>query len=277
MPRLAHEHVVRFLGEHEARGARERIERALGQREQLRLAVPVREHREGEEVEPGVDGLVEGLEHARRVGVAAAALEQRLGLLAAVAAEVGVQQVDHRPQVTAFFDVHLEQVPQVVQARAVRAELALLLDAGGLGVALDHDEAAKLVAELAWHLLPDGLALEVAEADAAIVGGLGQEDAPAVLGQLHVVEVRPAGGVHADGGAQVDLVMILEALRPHVAPPVQVGRLPVLQRALQALVAGEVDVVRNALARDHECPPSAFCLLPSQVLFQSNEGRPSRP
>ncbi len=87
-----------------------------------------------------------------RVVVAAATLEQRLGLLAAVAAEVGVQQVDHRPEVTAFLDVDLEQVAQVVQARAVRAERPLLLDAGGLGVALHDDQAAQLIAELARAL-----------------------------------------------------------------------------------------------------------------------------
>ena len=61
--------------------------------------------------------------------VAAAALEQRLAFLAAVAAEVLVQQVDHRPQVAAFLDVHLEQVAQVVLARAGQAQVALLLDA----------------------------------------------------------------------------------------------------------------------------------------------------
>ena len=51
----------------------------------------------------------------------------------------------------------------------MRAELTLLLDAGRLGVALDDDQAAQLVAELARHFLPHRLALEVAEADAAIV------------------------------------------------------------------------------------------------------------
>src|SRR5690606_23297820 len=123
------------------------------------------------------------------------ALEQRLGLLPAVAAEVGVQEVDHRPEVAAFLHVDLEEVPQVVEARAVRAELPLLLDAGRLGVALDHDEAPELVPELARHFLPGGLALEIAEPDAPIVRRLGQEDAPAILRQLDVVEMRPAGGV----------------------------------------------------------------------------------
>ena len=143
---LADEHVVRFLGQHEARRARQRIERALGQRHQLRLAVAVGEHREHEEVEPVVDRLVEGFEDPRLVAVAALALEQLLRLVAAVAAEVGVQQVDHRPEVAALFDVHLKQVAQVVQARTALAEQPLLLDARRLGVALRDDQPPQLVA-----------------------------------------------------------------------------------------------------------------------------------
>ena len=121
---LADEHVVRFLGQHEPRRARQRIERALRQRHQLRLAVAIGEHREHEEVEPVVDRLVERLEDPRLVAVAALALEQLLGFVAAVAAEVRVQQVDHRPQMTPFLDVHLKQVAQIVQARAALPEPA---------------------------------------------------------------------------------------------------------------------------------------------------------
>ena len=57
-------------------------------------------------------GSLKVVEDARLVGVARAALEQLLGLFAAVAAEVRVQQVDHRPQVAALLDVDLEQVAQ---------------------------------------------------------------------------------------------------------------------------------------------------------------------
>ena len=244
---LADEHVMRFLGQHEARGAGERIERAFGERQQLRLAVPIREHREGEEVEPGVDRLVEGLEHARRVVVAAAALEQRFGFFTAVAAEVRVQHVDHRPEVTALFDVDLEQVAEIVQARAMRAERALLFDAGGLGIALDDDQPPQLVAEFPGDFLPDRLALEVAETNTAIVRGLGEEDAPPVFRQLDVIEVRPARGIDADRRAQIHLVAVLESRRPHLAPPIKVGRLPVLERAQQALVTREANVIGNFL------------------------------
>src|SRR6185436_14571565 len=122
--------------------------------------------------------LVERLEDARLVAVAALALEQLLRLVAAVAAEVGVQQVDHRPEMASFLDVHLEQVPQIVEARAALAEQPLLLDARRLGVALGDDQPPQLVAELARHFLPHRLAEEVAEADASIVDRVGEEDAP---------------------------------------------------------------------------------------------------
>ena len=242
---LADEHVVRFFGEHEARRPRQRIERALRQRQQLRLAVTIGEHREHEEVEPVLDRLVEGVEDARLVAVAALPREELLGLVTAVAAEVRVQEVDHRPEVAPLLDVDLEQVAKVVHARASLPEPALLLDRRRFGVSLRDDQAPQLVAELPGHLLPDRLAEEVTEADAAVVNRIGQEDPPPVLGQLHVLEVRPAGRIDADGGPDVDLVIVLEALRPHVLPPLDVLWLPVLERPLQALVAGETDVVRN--------------------------------
>src|SRR5207244_9654768 len=101
-------------------------------------------------------------------------------------------------------------------------------------------------AVLAGHLLPRGLALVIAEGDRAVGLRLGEEDAPAVVGHLEIAELRPALRVHADGGAQVD-VPGLVAFRSHVPPPLEEPRLPFFQRALQAAVAGEVDVVRNAL------------------------------
>ena len=90
---------------------------------------------------------------------AGVAVQQLLGLLAALPAEVGVQQVDHRPEVPALLDVDLEQVAQVVEARRGGAEVALLLDRGRLGVALDDDQPLQVGAVLARHLLPGRLAL----------------------------------------------------------------------------------------------------------------------
>src|SRR5207249_3001419 len=123
---LADEHMVRFFGEHEAARARERIEAALGEARELVLAVTVREEAEHEEAEPVRRLLVERAEDARLVAVARAPLQQRLRLLAAVAPEVGLEQVDHRPQVAALLDVHLEEVAQVVERGAGAAEVPLL-------------------------------------------------------------------------------------------------------------------------------------------------------
>ena len=111
-----------------------------------------------------VIGSLKVAEDARLVGVAGVARQQLLGLLAAVAAEVGVQQVNHGPEVAAFLDVDLEEIPQVVERRAGVAEQALLLHRRGLGVALGDDEAAQRRAVFARHLLPRRLAHCVAEA-----------------------------------------------------------------------------------------------------------------
>src|SRR6185369_3213427 len=97
------------------------------------LSVAVGEVREHEERQPIGRRLVERLEDARIVGLAAAPLEQRLRLLAAVAAEVAMEEVHHRPQVPPLLDIDLEQVPQIVLAWAREAQLALLLDRCGLG------------------------------------------------------------------------------------------------------------------------------------------------
>ena len=239
---LADEHVVRFLGQHEAAGARQRIEARLRQALQLHLAVAIGEEREHEEGQPIGRLLVEGAQHARLVVVAGAAVQQLIGLLASVLAEILLQQIDHGPQMPAFLDVHLEQVAHVVERGRRLAEKALLLDGRRLGVALDHDQPAQHGAILAGHLLPGGLALVGAEVDLAALVARRQQNAPAVFGHLHVVELGPALGVDADGGAQVDLGG-LEPFRTHGLPPVEIARVPLLQRLQHALVVHQADVV----------------------------------
>src|SRR5258707_13816275 len=129
------------------------------------LAVPVGEEGEHEERQPVGGLLVEGAEDPGAVRVPGVPPEQLLSLLAPVPAEVGVQQVDHRPQMPALLDVDLEQVPQAIQTGPRRAEGSLLLHPGGLGVALDDDQPPQLAAGLAGNLLPGGLALVLAESD----------------------------------------------------------------------------------------------------------------
>ncbi len=64
-----------------------------------------------------------------------------MGFLAPISAEIFVQEIDHRPETPAFFDIHLEQVSQVVERRRRLAQMPLLLHGGRLGIALDYDQA----------------------------------------------------------------------------------------------------------------------------------------
>ena len=59
-----------------------------------------------------------------------------------------------------------------------------------------------------------GFAHVLAEVDLALGFGRREEDAPAVVGHLHVIEMRPAAAFDADRGAQVDV----EILSSHPGP-----------------------------------------------------------
>ena len=249
---LADEHVVGFLGQHELARPGQRIEAAFGQAVELELAVPVLEVGEHEEAEPVVGVLVERLQDAGLVGIAGVTLQHLFRFLAAVAAEVGVKQIDHGPQMAALLDVHLIKRTQVIKGRADHAQAALLLHRGRLGVALGDDQAAQFGAVFAGHVLPGGLALVAAEVDLAAFFLVGEKNAPAVLGHPHVVELGPAGAGNVDGGAQVDVVG--RALHgAEFVPPVEELRLPLLQRPLQAAVVGKPDVVGNFLVQIDIC------------------------
>ena len=164
------------------------------------------------------------------------ALEQRLGLLAAVAAEVLVQQVDHRPQVAAFLDVDLEQVAQVVHATARSGPRwrCCSTDAGSVSpcVTMMRRRLARCSPGTSCQAFsPLWSPKWILRFGVAGV----EEDAPAVVAHLHVVELRPALRVDADRGAQVDVV-VGRALGADVVPPVDEVRLPLLERALQRAV-----------------------------------------
>ena len=200
-----------------------------------------------------------------------------------------MQQIDHRPQVTALFDVHLKQVAQVVQRRRGVAEQALLLDGGGLGVALRDDDAAEHVAELARHLVPHRLARRSRRSRSSCRprGGV-EKDAPAIIGHLHVIEVRPAVGIDRYRRAQINIFFLI-SLGADLLPPIEIVGQPLLERALQPLVRREVDVVRDLvvhqltrprpppnsslLSTDPHTPPPA----PSTPTYSTNSSTtPSR-
>src|SRR6266568_4644189 len=155
--------------------------------------------------------------------------QQVLGLLAAVAAEIFLQDVDHGPQVPPLLDIDLKDVAHVVERGRSLAQMPLLLDRSGFSVALDDDEAPQHGAIFTRHLLPGGLAVMSAERNLAALFLRRQQDAPAVLRHLDVIELGPALGVDGDRGAQIDQ-RLLEAVRSHGHPPVDVTRMPALER-----------------------------------------------
>ncbi len=169
-----------------------RIEAGLRQRVQLHLAVAVGEVGEHEERQPVRRRLVEGAEHARAIRVAGAAAQQIIGLLAAVAAEIFLQEIDHRPEMAAFLDIDLEQIAQVVERGRGLAEMALLFDRGRLGVALDHDQAAQRGAVFARDFLPGRLAKILAERNDAVLFLRRQQNAPAIFRHLRRSRTWPS-------------------------------------------------------------------------------------
>src|SRR6185436_18231708 len=108
----------------------------------------------------------------------------RFRLLAAVAAEIAVQQVHHRPEMAPFFHVHLIDVAQVVQRRAGHAEHALLFDGGRFGVTLCDDDAAERRSILARYVLPGRTSLVRSEVDLASRDRWREEDAPSIVRHL---------------------------------------------------------------------------------------------
>ena len=235
---------MRFFFEHEVTGTRQRIERRFPERGELVLAVAVGEVGEHEERQPVRRLLVEGAEDTRVVGVAGVTLQHLVSLLPPVSTEVTVQEVDHGPEVASLLDVDLEQVAHVIERGSGQAEGALLFDRGRLGVALDDDQPTEISSVLSWDLLPDILSLVVAESDLAVGFALGEEDAPAVVGHLDMLEVGPTLLADRDRRSEVDRVP-LESDRPQLLPPLDILRLPGLQRPLQASIACEIDIVRD--------------------------------
>src|SRR5678816_690537 len=103
--------------------------------------------------------------------------------------------------------------------------MPLLLDRRRLGVALRDDDPAQIRAMLARHVLPCSPALVLAEVHDAAGVLRRKEDAPPIVGHLHVVEVRPPARLDADRRAEVN-VEARRALGSNLAPPLQIVRLP---------------------------------------------------
>src|ERR1700688_3866067 len=124
------------------------------------------------------------------------------------------------------------------------AEMALLLDRSGLGVALDHDQAAQRGAIFARHFLPGRFAKMLAERDDAIFFLGREKDAPAIFRHPDIVELGPAARIDRIGGAQIDQ-RLLEAFGPHVAPPIHVAGMPAFEGFEHLPILAEIHVVGN--------------------------------
>src|SRR3981081_1293443 len=124
--------------------------------------------------------------------------------------------------------------------------MPLLLDGGRLSVALSDYDTAKVAAIFTGHLLPDGLTQVRTEANLTIQLGRVEENSPAIVGHLHIPELRPPPRITTRALSQVHVVLP-RAFRPHFGPPLQELRLPVLERPLQSFVARQVYVVGNLL------------------------------
>src|ERR1700683_3904254 len=125
---LADVHVMRLFHQHEARGPRQGIEARFGQRAELELSITIREVSEHEKSQPIRGLFIESAQYSRVVEVARAALQQGLGLFAAVPTKIPMQQIHHGPEVTSLFDVDLKQIAQVVQRWTGESEMPLLFD-----------------------------------------------------------------------------------------------------------------------------------------------------
>ena len=211
---------------------------------ELHLAVAIGEEGEHEERKPVRRRLIECTEHARRIGVAGAAAQKIVCFFTSVATEIFLQEINHCPEVAALFDVDLEEIAHVVERRRGLAEMALLLDGSGFGVALDDDQAAQHGAIFAGHFLPRRLALVLAEIHLPSLFLRRKQHAPAIFRHAHVIELRPAFRIDTDRGAQIDK-QFLKTFRTHVVPPIEIAGMPAFERLQHLAVAGQIDVVRD--------------------------------
>jgi hypothetical protein len=97
---------------------------------------------------------------------------------------------------------------------------------------------------LARHLLPGRLAIMLTEGNDAIFLLRRKENAPAIIRHLHIVELGPAARIDRIGRAQVHQ-RLLEALGPHVVPPVDIAGVPAFEGFEHLAVRREIHVVRN--------------------------------
>src|SRR5690348_2122822 len=108
--------------------------------------------------------------------------------------------------------------------------MTLLLDRGGFGVALGHNDAPQLFAVFTGNLLPARQLGAISETDGALLGRR-EKHSPAIVGHPDVSIIRPAVGAGADCSPQVDARQ-LKAVRSNLGPPFEKSGMPKAERAL---------------------------------------------
>src|SRR5690606_25606326 len=120
---------------------------------------------------------------------------------------------------------------------------ALLLNGCRFSIALRDDQTPQRRTVFPWNLLPSRLARMLAETNCPVRLLVGEEDAPAVIGHLHVTESGPTFCIDRSRRTQINFVTLI-GRRAEIFPPVEEGRLPVLQSTLQRPVIRQIYVIR---------------------------------
>src|SRR5690606_6694046 len=105
----------------------------------LILPVPIGEIGEHEKRQPVINRLIKGAENTRVIGTAGMAHQKVFGLLPTIAPEIGMEEIDHCPEMPPLLDIDLKKIPQIKERGAGLAQQPLLLDGGRLGISLRHD------------------------------------------------------------------------------------------------------------------------------------------
>src|SRR5213595_3543872 len=109
---------------------------------------------------------------------------------------------------TAFLDVHLKEISQIVKRWTGVTESTLLLDRSRFGIALRDNDASQCIAKLARHFLISRRTVVVAESNPGIGRRRLQEDSPAIIRHLYIIEVRPSLAANVNARAQPDILLL---------------------------------------------------------------------
>src|SRR5262249_3610739 len=195
-PGIAGPHVEGLFTQHVAHGAAQRSEGRVLEHLQLKFAVAIDEVGEGEKVQPVIALLIERSQQA--LVLIGFALQHLLRFHLAGGAEVLDQQRTHLPTVAHLLDHHPRKRGAVVIAGRGLKEVALLLNAGKLGVTLVDDQVHQGIP----HVLRGDLANVLPLAPAFVIA---ERDFFGFNGAVESVEVKIADVIVIDADFRAPL------------------------------------------------------------------------